>query len=267
MEFNTYTKKDKRNLVKNFFVLQFPEQSIPFKTIILPLEIPALIYIFDEQKTIIKNTKSTIKNLLVFGQFYGAYDYHIDIKSYNLGINFKPTALYKILNKDVSLYTDKHVLLQEINSVLNQKFEPIFIRNKNNVSNFIDEIILLLDSLEISTDKDLHFIDIAVDYILEKEGMVLVNELLDILPFSQKSLEIKFKKFVGLTPVKYIKKIRFIKLMTKYQDKKIDIKDLIYMYNYYDHSHFYKDFKLFMKQSPKLYFNQDYPLIEKYLKN
>ena len=60
--------------------------------------------------------------------------------------------------------------------------------------------------------------------------------------------------------------IRFNNLMTKYQKKILEIKDLIYMYNYYDQSHFTKDFKFFMKQSPKDFFKKDFPLLQKYLK-
>ena len=54
--------------------------------------------------------------------------------------------------------------------------------------------------------------------------------------------------------------------MKKYQSQVINLKDLIYMYNYYDQSHFTKDFTLFMKETPKAYFKKEYPLIKKYLK-
>lgn len=97
--------------------------------------------------------------------------------------------------------------------------------------------------------------------------MLQVTDLLKIVSLSQKSLEVKFKKIIGLTPGKYIRLIRFIKLMRKYENKKIAINDLIYMYNYYDHSHFIKDFKLFMSESPKEYFKKEYPLIKAYSKN
>ena len=61
--------------------------------------------------------------------------------------------------------------------------------------------------------------------------------------------------------------IRFNKLMIKYQSNEIELKDLIYKYNYYDQSHFSKDFKLFMNQSPKFFFKQDFPLLKEYLKD
>ena len=90
--------------------------------------------------------------------------------------------------------------------------------------------------------------------------------MLQLIPLSSKSFQVKFKKIVGLTPVKYIKLVRFSNLIKKYQHKDIDIKDLIEMHNYYDQSHFIKDFKFFMKQKPKDFFKKEYPLIKKYTK-
>ncbi len=53
--------------------------------------------------------------------------------------------------------------------------------------------------------------------------------------------------------------------MSKYESKEIDLNDLIHMYDYYDRSHFTKDFILFMRQSPKTYFNTNNPLLNEYL--
>lgn len=265
MDFNFIDKQDGRNLVKNLFILKFSQKAIPFKTVVLPLGLPALVYVFNEQTTIIKNTKHSLKGLTLFGQFYGAYDYHINEKGINIGINLWPSSLYKILNRDISKFADKHLPLKEVDEKLAQKLESIFLNFKDDITNLEKEIIKLIDSLEITQNKDLLQIDNAVDIIIKKEGLIKVNELLNLIPFSQKSLEIKFKKIIGLTPVKFIKMIRFNNLMIKYQSKEIDIKDLIYMYNYYDKSHFVRDFKFFMKLSPKEFFKQDYPLLQKYL--
>jgi hypothetical protein len=42
--------------------------------------------------------------------------------------------------------------------------------------------------------------------------------------------------------------------MIKYEKDQIDLKDLFYMYNYYNESQFDKDFKLFTSSSFKNYF-------------
>ncbi|MDD7915952.1 helix-turn-helix domain-containing protein [Polaribacter sp. MSW5] len=175
--------------------------------------------------------------------------------------------MYKLLKTDISLLTNKHICIEELNKSLNYNASKIFIKHKNNVDGFIKEFIEHIENLDLLIDNDVKNIDLAIDYIFEKEGMLQVLDLLKIIPLSQKSLETKFKKIIGLTPGKYLRLIRFTKLMRKYESKEIDINDLIYMYNYYDHSHFIKDFKLFMSESPKLYFKKEYPLIKAYSKD
>ena len=265
MEFNYLDIKDCRNLVKDMFILSFNKEDLPYKTIVLPLGLPAIIYVFNKQTTIIKGTKKNLQGLQLFGQFYGGYDYLIDIEGINIGINFNATSLYKILHKNISLYTNQHLLLADIHKELASKIELIFIKNKNNIPNLKKEILQFIDTLNLKIDNEVNTIDIAVNYILENEGLIHISDLINLVHYSQKSLEVKFKKIVGLTPGKFIKMIRFNNLMAKYQNKKIDLNDLIYMYDYYDQSHFKRDFKLFMKQNPKDFFYQEYPLLKKYL--
>ena len=55
--------------------------------------------------------------------------------------------------------------------------------------------------------------------------------------------------------------------MRKYESQEIAIKDLMFMFDYYDRSHFSRDFKLFMNETPKSYFKKDYPLLKAVFKN
>ena len=266
MEYTFFNKKDSRGLLNNLFSINI--QTIPFQSIIIPTGFPAIAYIYGDKQTIIYNNKTTnIKGLTLLGQYDATYNFSVNFKGHNIGANLHPTALYKIFGIDIASLTNKHPQLELINKKIFDQFNPIFLKYENDVSVLIEKIINLIDTLDLHIDKDVNRIDIAIDYILEKEGMLQVADLLKIVSLSQKSLEVKFKKIIGLTPGKYIRLIRFIKLMRKYENKKIAINDLIYMYNYYDHSHFIKDFKLFMSESPKEYFKKEYPLIKAYSKN
>ena len=46
--------------------------------------------------------------------------------------------------------------------------------------------------------------------------------------------------------------------MSKYEKDQIALKDLFYMYDYYDESHFSKGFKLFTSNYFKNYIKEDY---------
>ena len=269
MEFNFFDEKDNRNVINNIFSLLFFTTDFPFKSSIIPTGFPSIVYVFGEnQKVFYKKREIEFKELIVGGQFDRTYDYLVTSEgSKNIGANLHPTGLYKILGTDISLLTNNFVDFTKINKELSKKFLPIFIKNHNDIPLFIKEFKNFINNLDLTLDKNIDQIDIAVNYILKKEGMIQVVDLLKIVSLSQKSLEVKFKKIVGLTPGKYIRLTRFIKLMRKYESKEIDINDLIYMYNYYDHSHFIKDFKLFMSQSTKSYFKKDFPLIKAYSKD
>lgn len=268
MDFKYLDEKDTRGIVNNMFIISFVNNDLPFKTILVPTGFPSIAYIYGKkQKIIHKNEITRFKKLIISGQFDSNYDFSVKYEGTNFGINLHPTALYKILGTDISLFKNKHVNFNSLNKCLSDNFSSIFIKNKDNMNNLIDEIHDFIENLNLFLDKDVKQIDKAINYIFKKEGMIKVIDLLKIVPLSQKSLEIKFKKIIGLTPGKYIRLIRFTKLMRKYESKKISINDLIYMYNYYDHSHFIKDFKLFMSVKPKIYFKKEYPLIKAYSKD
>ena len=155
--------------------------------------------------------------------------------------------------------------LSEFNNRFYNIIKPILNKNKK-PKEIVDELNNLFLNMNLTIDNHTLKIDKVINIIKEKEGLLTVQEVLDDICISQKTLETQFKKIVGLTPGKYIRLYRFLKLMRKYESQQIDIKDLIYMYNYYDRSHFTKDFKLFMKKSPKNYFNVDNPFLNEYLK-
>lgn len=266
MDFKILENK-KHHLIDHSFELTISKNDVPFKSYILPIGLISLGYVFGEEQYGFKqDVKMPIKELILSGQFYEGYDFVANKEGYALGFNLKPTTLYKILRKDVSQFTDKISLFKDVDKKLHKDLEDIFLKNKGNKLKTVKEIFLYFDNFTIEQDLNVNHIDLALEYIEQKQGLLSVNDLLKEVPFSQKTLEVQFKKVIGLTPGKYIRLFRFMKLMRNYESKEVKIKDLLYMFNYYDNSHFNRDFKVFMKQSPKSFFKQDYPLIKKYLK-
>ncbi|TXD48494.1 MULTISPECIES: helix-turn-helix domain-containing protein [unclassified Polaribacter] len=269
MEFNYLeNQKDKNHhLIDHFYQLKITKEDLPFKSVILSVGLISITCVFGEQQYALQNSiKTPLKDLTVAGQTLGGYQYLINASGYSIAFCLKPSALYKIMKINVSTITNKHVSLKELNIDLYNQLNPLFLTYKDDISALIPLIYEVFDAIPCIQDKSLIHIDKAVDLIIEKEGLIKVNELLKIVPFSQKSLENKFKIAIGLTPGKYIRQYRFMKMMRKYESKQMDFKDLMYLYNYYDLSHFLKDFKLFMGQTPNSYFKKEYPLLKKYLK-
>jgi|KNS7NT10metaT_FD_contig_101_13632_length_3159_multi_4_in_0_out_0_3 AraC-like DNA-binding protein len=269
MEFRYLEKKKYHPLIDHFYQLKIQKEDLPFSSLILPLGQININYVVSDVKQILKQKDQKeihYDGFMVTGQFYGCYKVSILEESYNFGFGLKPTSLYKLIGKDISKFKNKHIPLSYLGKKINIELKSIFEENIDNIDNFIKAVYLYFDNFPYKEDKNVFFLDKAIQLIEEKEGLLKVKDILELTPFSQKNLELQFKKVIGLTPGKYIKQYRFMKLMRKYESKQISLTDLKYMFNYYDGSHFSKDFHFFMNQSPKSYFKNDYPLLRSYLK-
>lgn len=266
MKLTYFDNQSTSPLVEEYYELLCEKECIPFESTILPLGQTHITYIFSEtQKSIIRSKEVPLIGLMVSGQFYKSYQFLSAKEGYSFGMSLHPTALHKILNIDISKLENKHIPLEKVNLDCFQRINPIFQEYKNP----IDAIIKLeefLKNTSLTINQNTILIDKAIDLIREKEGLLNIENILKEVNLSQKTLETQFKKIVGLTPGKYIRLYRFLKLMKKYNNKELDLQDLIYKYNYYDSSHFNKDFKLFMNDTPTSYFSKGNSFIQKILK-
>lgn len=101
-----------------------------------------------------------------------------------------------------------------------------------------------------------------VDYIYLEKGLITLKDILERFPYSERTLERLFKKEVGASPYRFICLVRFNYVIREIErNPDMAISDLIAQYNYYDHSHFEKDFQKFLGQSVKDYKNEFNPLL------
>ena len=251
--------KKTKHLVEEFYHVCYLKEIVPFSMFIIPLGFTGITSIFGKGQTITYNKKATnLKGLILSGLFFKPYKLSVEHAGFASGINFKPTALHKLTKLNIAKITNSNISLREMDEALSLKFEEVFLNHNQDFKNMFLRVEELLLRLPLAVSKKITAIDNVIDVIHEKEGMLNVNDLLKTIPFSHKTLQTQFKKMVGITPSKYIRLHRFIRLMKKYQNKKIALKDLIFMYDYYDESHFYKDFKSFTAQSPKQYFKKEF---------
>mgnify|MGYP000126729822 CR=1 FL=1 len=255
------------HLIEEFYHISYSEKVIPLNYVIIPLGFTGLAYVFSKGQNIsLNNNETIIKDLIINGQYYKSYQFNVNEPGFTCGLSFKPTALYKLTRLNISKFTHKYSNFNEINKELSDKFEKIFKNHNNDFIGLFNNLENFFLTQPLIENKNTIAIDNIVDIIHQKEGMVSVNELLEKISFGQKTLETQFKKMVGLTPAKYIRIHRFKKLMKQYESNKINLKDLIYMYDYYDESHFAKDFKSFTSKAFKDYFKDEFSLIKEVFK-
>ena len=268
MELTYFDTKGASHLLEEIFQLSFSEEDLPFRTTIVPVCLVSITHIYaNNQYAIFGKEKFPLIESTLTGQFYGTYDLIAEESGDSFGCTFHPTALHKLTNLDISTFSNSHTPLNHICEILYNKLNPIFNTYREQPTVLAEQLKTTLTSYDLQHNNNIQSIDDSITLIRENDGMITVLEILKEIPLSQKTLETQFKKIVGLTPGKYIRMYRFLKLMRKYGSKEIDLKDLIYMYNYHDESHFSKDFKRFMHQTPKSYFKKDYPLLREYLKH
>ncbi|AEH01818.1 helix-turn-helix domain-containing protein [Lacinutrix sp. 5H-3-7-4] len=266
MTYKAYKSSNPSKLIDEYFEFKVSNKALPFQSIVLPLGKHSLAYTYKgENKLTVNNKNYSGKGLIVTGQTTRSYKLNVDENTKCCGVLFHPTTFYKLTQVDVSKINDKHLPLNEVSQPLFEVLNSFF-QQKHKGKKALHTLEELINTLPLKIDNHTENIDKAIYIINKKKGQISINDLIEKIPTSQKTLETKFKQIVGLTPKKYARLYRFSLLMRKYHEKELKIIDLVRMYNFHDGSHFSKEFKYFMKKSPKSYFSNESEFIKKYLK-
>lgn len=180
-----------------------------------------------------------------------------------MGIKLHPASFHELFQKDVSIYADQVIPLESIltkdMNLLNQVLNPsLNIKNRLQFAQqWIDE------HLENRSESKIRNV---VDMIIEKKGLIGIENLKDIVKLSTRQFERNFKKVVGLTPKFYSRIIRFnyiFEIMKEQNDSWIRT---ALQSGYFDQSHFIKNFKEFTGEEPSQYGFEDVNMANFFLK-
>ncbi|WP_026776506.1 helix-turn-helix domain-containing protein [Polaribacter sp. Hel_I_88] len=187
----------------------------------------------------------------------------IELPNYLL---YNITKIHSIKNRnqliDLSLYVEDDVI-ESLYTALEtiQDIDEIAKITDQHLREYYRDWTIMRPSVEITA------------YIFNKKGMLTVQELLDVFPHSKRTLERIFAREVGASPYRFICLVRFNNIIRELEKQEHDsLTSLIAKYDYYDQSHFEKDFKKFLGQSIKEYSNNFNPLLtnalaREYVKN
>jgi AraC-like DNA-binding protein len=164
------------------------------------------------------------------------------------GVVFKPQGLRMLLRADPTALNDGSVGLGEFSSehlgeqLLNAKSDheriarlSTFLRAR--VDNAASEDRLVTESLVL---------------IRANIQSIRVPQLLKHLHVSERQLERRFLRAIGVSPHQYIRILRFREALQSIKTKQFErLSDVAYDFNYVDQSHFIKDTKAFAGYTPK----------------
>jgi AraC-like DNA-binding protein len=189
--------------------------------------------------------------------------FNIEAKENNIWITFELSnhVLYNITG--FPAIESRNILYELCNYISPEIVERLY--NDLRSLHTIDEIVSVTDSYLApyyeAWGKPMKSTPI-VDFIYEKKGLLTLKELQEHVPYSERTLERLFKKEVGASPYRFMCLVRFNYVIREIECKpEIPVSNLIAQYNYYDHSHFEKDFQKFLGQSVTSYKNEFNPLL------
>ncbi|WP_153797719.1 helix-turn-helix domain-containing protein [Foetidibacter luteolus] len=210
---------------------------------------------------VVKNKK--YERLVVPRQFAAGQS----IYSYSLSLNgpvgmagivFKPAALATLFKLSTFEFTEERIDLYKVlnpSCVFNYRQRIMLADSIEQKARLLEEFAML-QYLQHEPQPDA--IDEAANTIVAKNGMLNITELMEGIYMSRRNFERKFFQKVGLSP-KYYARIRRIGYLCNMiaGKQKADWPSLLYECEYYDQSHFIKDFEEFTGRTPQQYLQEN----------
>ncbi|AJA70119.1 AraC family transcriptional regulator [Myroides odoratimimus] len=234
-----------RDYVRYFWVLENSNDKAEKQTFkILPDGIPTLIY-QDRPNLFLDQYHQVAPQLYVYGQFSQFTDQSVEGSFRIIGAYLEPTALKALFKYDAIEFSNKNIALEDIvpNTLLEQLVH----------TDTIEEKIGLLSSFLLEQIQYNRFENKKIDYIslLLQKGKSL-KEIQDEINISEKTLERLVKQYIGMSPKLFSRIMRFQSSLDLLRESKFkNLTTLSYQSDYYDQSHYIREFKEFTGVSPK----------------
>lgn len=170
-----------------------------------------------------------------------------------MGVRFKPGGAYPFLDLPIIEITDFVVDLDCLwgrfaHEIREQLFEYSSVQDKFTALERIMLVRLNRDRFELPP------VNFAINQIFGAYGNLSLKTLSEDIGISQKHLNHQFKKSVGVSPKQFSRVTKFQNVLQQIDPlSATDWGSIAYACNYYDQSHFNRDFSRFTGMSPTEY--------------
>lgn len=232
--------------------MQGPDRLIPGGRVELMFNFSSPMQLMMDEKL---NGGYTAPGAMVMGQrnkiFYAQSISGTD----TMGVRFKPGGIAAFTGMPISNLLNTAVPAEEVfGDAINTWAEQLYVQDTN------DKKIALLDALLQAAIKNIpaekKVMQYAVNALRGNNDASSIKTICDETGWYYKKLERLFLKTTGYTPKYYGKITRFNKALRLMQGN-ASLTSVCYECNYFDQSHFIKDFHTFAGTSPKQFKKED----------
>ena len=188
---------------------------------------------------------------ILIGLQNGPYEVRFADRVEVFAIRFKPAGFCSLFGVPLGELADTH---EDLTAVVGRRFRELAarLRDARDVAGRLRVAERVLT--EAAACRETTYLDRAAEWIGASGGRLPVAALADHLGISRRQLERAFKRQLGLSPKQYMRIARLNVVHGLLQDgRHRGLADVAYRAGYADQSHFNRDFKQFVGDSPSRY--------------
>jgi AraC-like DNA-binding protein len=257
MNYQTFEPgKDLSTLVKCYWILESPKEENPKRQTIVPDGCMEMIFHYGDlyKQYLAEETSILQPRCFVIGQLTKPLEIEPTGETGIFSVRFHPDGFLPFATIPIKEMENKAISLEELFGADGLKIEQSIL-NAPKVServNFIEEFLLSRVVSEEAVDK---IIKSTIETIVTANGQLSVDELSKLSKINRRQLERKFSTVIGLSPKQLSKTIRLQTTLKMLVNKNFtSLTALAYDGEYYDQSHFIRDFKEFTGVTPKEFY-------------
>ncbi|TGM58038.1 AraC family transcriptional regulator [Leptospira vanthielii] len=261
MDYQTFSPHpDLSSLIKCYWTLEIPKASFYPRQRIVPDGCMEMAFILGDE---IKRYTSENDYILqprscLIGQITEPFFIEPIGFVKTFAVRFYPYGLIPFVNVSIESLTNKETPIQNIfgNDLASALEEKIIkATDTEDRIQIMDEFLLNLLHKKSTVDQ---IVKSAIDTLMNSRGTVTISTMIGNDKNIRRKLERKFLKTVGLSPKKLGKMIRIQTALQLFLDQKSNnLTQIAYESDYFDQSHFIKDFKEFTGLSPKQFWKDE----------